>query len=379
MKRPNADAARVDKNLFYVSNEAPVKATSKQLGWDKNSIFGNAQFTDPSKGDYRIKEGSPAFSVGFKNFPMDQFGVKKASLRKIARTPKFPRVSSPKITTKEKPQKVAPITESPLTICLGASLQNLTGEEFSAYGVSKDDGGVVLVDVPTNSGAARHGFKEGDVIQQINGKATPTIKALLQTYLRAGNKALKIKFVRQQQAQEILIKKQTWIDLESAKNTEDFKQPPKSHQFTLTSNIKTNNDPLTSLSDGQLVRSYGPVFANGTKNTAYKMDLGKVRTLKAISTWSCGLGRRGAQNFTLYGSSANQDPGWDSSKWMPLATIDTRAFKGSDFNASSLKATDGESLGEFRWIMWKVFPISSKGGGEHSAFQELNVECLEAN
>ena len=376
MKRPNADAARVDKNFFYVANEAPVKATSKTLGWDKNSLFGDAQFIDPAKGDYRVKEGSPALKIGFKNFTMDQFGVKKPSLKKIARTPKLPSVSSSKVTTKEKPQKIVSPTESSLAVFLGASLQNLSGEEFSAYGVSKEVGGVILIEVPTNSEAALHGFKEGDVIQQINGKATPTIKTLLQTYLRAGNKVLNIKFVRQQQTQEILIKKQPWIDLESSKNTESFKQIPipKAHQFALSSSIKTNNDPLTSLSDGQLVRSYGPVFANGTKNTAYKMDLGKVRTLKAISTWSCDLGKRGAQNFTLYGSSANQDPGWDSSKWMPLATIDTRAFKGSDFNASSLKSADDKSLGNFRWIMWKVSPINRKGGGEHSAFQELNVE-----
>lgn len=378
MKRPNADAARVDKNLFYVANETPVKVTSKTLGWDENSIFGNAQFIDPAKGDFTVTDNSPALKIGFKNFPMDQFGVKKPSLKKIARTPNLPTVKN---QSEPQPQKRAPLTDSSQTIWFGASIQTLAGEEFSAYGVSKDDGGVVLIEVPTNSEAARHGFQEGDVIQQINGKATPTIKALLQTYLRAGNKALKIKFVRQQQAQEIIIKNQPWIDLESAKNTQGFKQTPspKAHQFALSANIKTNNDPLTSLSDGQLVRSYGPVFANGSKNTAYKLDLGKVRSLKAINTWSCDLGKRGAQNFTLYGSSANNDPGWDTTKLTALATIDTRAFKGSSFNASSLKAAHGKSLGKFRWIMWKVSPISKKGGGEHSAFQELSVEYLEGH
>ncbi len=41
-------------------------------------------------GDFRVKEGSPAFEIGFKNFPMDQFGVKKPSLKAIAKTPVIP-------------------------------------------------------------------------------------------------------------------------------------------------------------------------------------------------------------------------------------------------------------------------------------------------
>jgi hypothetical protein len=77
MKRPNADSARVDKNLFFVGDASTVKATSDKLGWDKKSIFGDPQFVDSASGDFRVKEGSPAFDVGFENFPMDQFGVKK--------------------------------------------------------------------------------------------------------------------------------------------------------------------------------------------------------------------------------------------------------------------------------------------------------------
>jgi len=30
-------------------------------------------FVDPAHGDYRVKPGSPALALGFKNFPMDQF------------------------------------------------------------------------------------------------------------------------------------------------------------------------------------------------------------------------------------------------------------------------------------------------------------------
>ena len=47
-------------------------------------------YVDPENGDFRVKEDSPAIKLGFKNFPMDQFGVKKPALRAIARTPEIP-------------------------------------------------------------------------------------------------------------------------------------------------------------------------------------------------------------------------------------------------------------------------------------------------
>ncbi|MGA2618375.1 MAG: hypothetical protein ABSF26_12250 [Thermoguttaceae bacterium] len=38
-----------------------------------------------------MKEGSPALKLGFVNFPMDQFGVRKPELKAIARTPEMPK------------------------------------------------------------------------------------------------------------------------------------------------------------------------------------------------------------------------------------------------------------------------------------------------
>jgi hypothetical protein len=32
-------------------------------------------FTSPTTGDYTVKDGSPALTLGFKNFPMTGFGV----------------------------------------------------------------------------------------------------------------------------------------------------------------------------------------------------------------------------------------------------------------------------------------------------------------
>jgi len=37
-----------------------------------------------AKGDFRVATGSPALALGFTNFPMDQFGVKKPALKAVA-------------------------------------------------------------------------------------------------------------------------------------------------------------------------------------------------------------------------------------------------------------------------------------------------------
>jgi len=206
MKRPNADSARVDKNLYFVADESTVKATSDQLGWDKNSIFGDPQFVDPSSGDFRVKEGSPAFDIGSKNFPMDQFGVKKPVLKKIARTPQLPAPVLAQVKAKRAPQKAREATRpAKALVWLGASLQALSGEAFSAYGVGKEEGGVVLTQVAKDSEAAQQGLKEGDVVQQINGQAVRTSAALLQACARAGKKPLTLKIVRDQQLMKIMI------------------------------------------------------------------------------------------------------------------------------------------------------------------------------
>ncbi|MBT3194035.1 MAG: PDZ domain-containing protein [Verrucomicrobia bacterium] len=206
IKRSNADGARVDENLFFVADEPKVKATSEKLGWDKHSIFDNPQFIDPASGDFRVKDGSPALALGFKNFPMDQFGVKKPALKKIARTPQLPTLRVANAEPRRRPRKARPARASAVqSVWLGATLQTLSGEEFSAYGVAKEDGGVVLTEVPKDSEAARGGLEEGDVVQQVNGTAVRTSDALLKACAHAESKPVTLKIVREQQAKEIAL------------------------------------------------------------------------------------------------------------------------------------------------------------------------------
>ncbi|MGE9270237.1 MAG: alpha-L-fucosidase [Verrucomicrobiales bacterium] len=148
-------------------------------------------------------------------------------------------------------------------------------------------------------------------------------------------------------------------------------------QAELTARQAVNDRALCVLTDGKLEQDIGPVFKNGVRDGAYKMDLGSPKEVSAITSWSFAhKGRRGAQKLVIYGSGAESDPGWDFDKFTALGSIDTTGRKAPKFTAASLRAEDGQSLGRFRWIVWAVSPITGSGGGENTAFQELAVETL---
>ncbi len=81
---------------------------------------------------------------------------------------------------------------------LGARLQELKGEAFSAYGVSKDKGGVALIEVPKGSAAARAGLKNDDLILQINGSRVSKVGQILRIYEQSAGRPIKLKIVREQ-------------------------------------------------------------------------------------------------------------------------------------------------------------------------------------
>ena len=106
------------------------------------------------------------------------------------------------------------------------------------------------------------------------------------------------------------------------------------------------------------------------------MDLGSVKPITAISSWSFRKGsKRGNQNLTVFVSNADKDPGWDLNKLTPIGSIVTGATD-MDYTAGSLQASEGQVIGNFRWIVWAAYPVSNSGGGENTAFQELGVSIL---
>ena len=185
----------VDRNLIYNGE------LTQKFGWDENSIVADPQFIDPENGDFRVKEGSPAFNIGFKNFPMDQFGVKKPALKAIARTPIIPPLGvSGKLDQRVQSKKMTVKTVT----WMGATISGLSGEEFSAYGVSKDDGGIALIAVPKDSQAAKAGLLEGDLILTVNEQKVAAEAQFLKI-VEGQSAALKLKVVREQKEMTLTI------------------------------------------------------------------------------------------------------------------------------------------------------------------------------
>jgi hypothetical protein len=192
----------VDRNLFATSESDRDRFKSK--GCDLHSLVGDPFFVAPAKGDFQVREGSPALRLGFRNFPMDQFGVQKPPLRAIARTPEMPQVdrAKPDITTTAAGQSAtAP------SLWLEARVRNLEGEEYSAFGVARESGGILLSDVPARSAAARHGFQNGDLIQSVDGQPARSVHELFRLQGAVAGKALVIGFVRGQQRKQTTIER----------------------------------------------------------------------------------------------------------------------------------------------------------------------------
>ena len=194
--------ADMDFNLVQDSGAAippggtPATQLQQQSGRDEHSIVADAQFIDPARGDYRVKDGSPALALGFVNFPMNQFGVQKPALKAIARTPQLPQA-----------KVVAPVavTRAADSISwLGARVRNIAGEgEMSAFGPSGVTG-VLVLEVPAESPLAKAGLRKNDVILSVNGgKVADTAALRQQTQSLPAGSSVKLGLSRDQK--EIMI------------------------------------------------------------------------------------------------------------------------------------------------------------------------------
>ena len=184
----------IDNNMFVSENERKAFA---EHGCDTNSVVGDPMFVNPAEGDYSIGKESPFLKNGFKNFPMDEFGVQKTDLKAIARVPEFPTPIVDKQVIHE---------EKKLETWMGAKVAELTGEQFSAFGIKREDGGVHLVTVSLESPAAKKGLEEDDLIQRINGQPVRTVKELRQHTLDLQGMKIKIRLVRNYKNKVVEIK-----------------------------------------------------------------------------------------------------------------------------------------------------------------------------
>ncbi|MGD9417335.1 MAG: right-handed parallel beta-helix repeat-containing protein [Verrucomicrobiota bacterium JB025] len=160
-----------DHNLYVSKTKTgPALPLAGQSKRDGHSIFADPKFLDPATGDYRVAEDSPALKLGFRNFPMDQFGVTSPHLKKLASSPKLPIPGDPAEKKSKRDRREH--------TWLGAKVKNITGMgEVSATGLPEETG-IRLLDVPQKSTAAKAGLEKSDVILSCNGKETDTFAEL---------------------------------------------------------------------------------------------------------------------------------------------------------------------------------------------------------
>lgn len=189
----------IDYNFFVASGEHKEKF--RVNGCDLNSTYGEPYFVDAKMGDFRLKQNSPALQMGFVNFPMDQFGVTKPSLRAIAKTPEIPAL-------KIRYETAVPIEKKATAKWLDTEIHEPKGEEMSAFGLNFDAGGVAFSRVETNSQAAKEGFRTGDLIQLINEVKIKSMKDLNDYLTNSGNSSHhKVVLVRNQSTFMLIIER----------------------------------------------------------------------------------------------------------------------------------------------------------------------------
>jgi membrane-associated protease RseP (regulator of RpoE activity) len=199
-------------------------------------------------------------------------------------------------------------------------------------------------------------IRAGDLIQSINGQPVKTFADLLRVQNAAAGQPLSVGIVRSQQPKTIQLADYVYVTILAA--------PMTSNGVPITSistEPATRNESVTVLTDGRLAKNYGPIFPNGVARGRYRVDLGRIVQIAEIRTWSHNLvGRRGAQNFILYG-------GIKPDELRSIAEV--QAKPNGEFLGTSVRCKSG--LGSYRWLVWETLPVTELG--EHTAFQEFQV------
>lgn len=186
----------VDYNIFP---DSIALALAQENNIDAHSVYGNPGFNNPERGDFTVEQNSIAHKVGFRNIPMDKFGVQKDELKAIAKQPDIPELNIQSFQKAEKTTRK----------WLGGILKNIvTPEEQSASGLFNMDG-VLILKVEEDSKLLTIGLREGDVIVGIDGEKVKNIADLLSKYqgnLWKGN--LKMNIIRSQKELEVRINTQ---------------------------------------------------------------------------------------------------------------------------------------------------------------------------
>ncbi|RED61883.1 PDZ domain-containing protein [Cohnella lupini] len=165
-----------DRNLLHQTGllePSPALRLQELSGADKHSVMADALFVDTANGDYQVRDASPAIGLGFRNFPMDRFGVRKSELKKLAKTPKLPALGDTPSKSGRLPQH---------TSWDRCKIKNIVGMgEVSAAGLPGETG-VLIESIPWGSWQMEKGIQVADVVLEIDGRKVDSVDDLLRIY-----------------------------------------------------------------------------------------------------------------------------------------------------------------------------------------------------
>lgn len=179
----NTWGMQVDYNFFASPDDLEA---ARSNGTDLHSLAGDPMFVAPDEGDYRVAECSKALKAGFRNFPMDSFGVIHPPLRALAERPVLPvyRLNSAAVG----------VGDNDAFEWNGVRFKSVTTEgERSATGIASVTGVLVLA----NSNPEID-LRPNDVVLEIDDKPTDSA-AILRRSLESldGRQATVVRFRNQ--------------------------------------------------------------------------------------------------------------------------------------------------------------------------------------
>jgi len=265
------------------------------------------------------------------------------------------------------------------TLLWQAQVREISGaEDRATYGLPADYG-VLLLDVPAGSDAAKAGLKKDDVIIACNSVEAKTVTDLRTMADQAAGQALALAVIRKQEQVKVELSDYAYLVRENLWKAE-FKTIPVAELSTLVpakvsfAEAELSKGAVDLLVDGKVALNRGPTFANGVDTGMIKFDLSGARNLAQVNTYASG-NTHARQSFTLYGSSAAADPGWnvaDTAVFTPVITVDSRGER-TEYEATSIRRSHGKPLGSFRWLVWAATPTMGEIGGQNTTFEEIQV------
>ena len=216
-----------------------------------------------------------------------------------------------------------------------------------------------------------------DVIVACGSKQAKSVADLRAMADQAAGQKLTLAVIRRQKKMAFELSDYVYIVKENLWTTEFKTIPLTAAPATAKVSFvgaELKKDAVALLTDGKVALNRGPTFANGVDTGKYKLDLAEVKSILQVNTYASG-NTHARQSFTLYGSNASAIAGWnvaDATVFTPVITVDSRGDR-TEYEATSIRRSDGKPLGCFRWLIWTASPTMGEIGGQNTTFEEMQV------